>query len=256
MISRRVAVLLGGRSSERDVSLASGQSVIRGLRKAGHEPVPIEIDAAGQWQLSGVSALPQLVGTAAAPGPSGTSEPAPAGGPQAPPLPGGHDPLDGIDVVFPVLHGPFGEDGTIQGLLELLEIPYVGSGVAASAIAMDKALFKSVVGARGLPVAGSVTVAQPGRDTIENPFGVPVVVKPARLGSSVGISVVRAAEHFMGAVELAFAHDDKIIVEEFVDGTEVECSVLGNDEPVASAVGEIVVVGRDWYDYEPLLPMA
>ena len=129
MISRRVAVLLGGRSSERDVSLASGQSVIRGLRKAGHEPVPIEIDAAGQWQLSGVSALPQLVGTAAAPGPSGTSEPAPAGGPQAPPLPGGHDPLDGIDVVFPVLHGPFGEDGTIQGLLELLEIPYVGSGV-------------------------------------------------------------------------------------------------------------------------------
>ena len=239
MTSRRVAVVMGGRSSEHDVSVASGRSVIQGLRDAGHEPLPLEIDAAGQWHLSAVSARAELVGTAAVPAEAG-----------APPLPAGRDPFEGVDVVFPVLHGPFGEDGTIQGLLELFEIPYVGSGVTASAVAMDKALFKSVVGASGLPVTQSVAFAAHQRDQVQNPFGVPSVVKPARLGSSVGISVVRAPEQFAEAVELAFGHDDKILIEEFVDGAEVECSVLGNDDPVASTVGEIVVVGRDWYDYE------
>lgn len=248
MSSRRVAVLLGGRSSERNVSLASGQSVISGLCNAGHEPVPVEIDASGQWQLSSVTAPSELVGAATATPHDGT--PVSASGWQAPPLPLGRHPLEGIDVVFPVLHGPFGEDGTIQGLLELLEIPYVGSGVAASAIAMDKALFKAVADAQGLPIARSATFVAGRGEEVENPFSLPVVVKPARLGSSVGISVARTAEDFMGAVKLALAHDDKIIVEEFIDGTEVECSVLGNDEPAASAVGEIVVVGRDWYSYE------
>jgi D-alanine-D-alanine ligase len=157
-------------------------------------------------------------------------------------------PFGAVDVVFPALHGPFGEDGTVQGLLELAGVPYVGPGVAASAVSMDKDLFKAVMRANGIPVTQSVTVRQ-GRGQRENPFGYPVVVKPARLGSSVGISVVREPAQLEAAVELAFEHDEKVLVEEYVSGVEVECSVLGNDEPLASVVGEIVPLAGDWYDY-------
>jgi D-alanine-D-alanine ligase len=145
-----------------------------------------------------------------------------------------------------VLHGPFGEDGTVQGLLELAGVPYVGAGVAASALCMDKDLFKAVLRDRGIPVARNVTL----RDGDEplHPFTYPVFVKPARLGSSVGISKVHDEGELAGAVALARRHDDKVLVEEFVEGVEVECGVLGNRDPVASVVGEIEA-HAEWYDY-------
>ncbi len=149
-------------------------------------------------------------------------------------------------MVLPVLHGPFGEDGTVQGLLELAGVPYVGAGVAASALCMDKDLFKAVLRDRGIPVARNVTLRD--GDPPAHPFPYPVFVKPARLGSSVGISKVSDERELASAVELARRHDDKVLVEEGVDGVEVECGVLGNRDPVASVVGEIVA-NADWYDY-------
>ena len=154
--------------------------------------------------------------------------------------------LGAVDVVLPILHGPFGEDGTVQGLLELAGVPYIGSGVTASALCMDKDLFKAVLRDRGIPVAPNITL-RPG-DPIENPFGYPVFVKPARLGSSVGISKARTPEELEAAVALARRHDDKVLVEEFQPGMEVEVGVLGNREPIASVVGEIVS-HADWYDF-------
>jgi D-alanine-D-alanine ligase len=148
--------------------------------------------------------------------------------------------------VFPVLHGPFGEDGTVQGLLELADVPYVGAGVTASSLCMDKDLMKAVLRDRNIPVTRNVVVRAGGR--AENPFGYPVFVKPARLGSSVGITKARSAEELAAGVELAFRHDEKVLIEEFVTGVEVECGVLGNKQPIASLPGEIVA-NADWYDY-------
>lgn len=224
---------MGGRSSEREVSLSSARSVVEGLDPGRYEVREIEIGADGAWQLPPAAARAEL-------GPSGGALPVPVAGDV--------EPLGETDVVFPVLHGPFGEDGTVQGLLELAGVAYVGAGVAASALCMDKDLFKSVLRDKGIPVARSLTVRS--GETAESPFGFPCVVKPARLGSSVGISVVRREEDFPAAVELAFAHDEKILVEEFLDGAEVECSVLGNADPIASLPGEIVPLTSDWYDYE------
>jgi D-alanine-D-alanine ligase len=157
--------------------------------------------------------------------------------------------LGGVDVVFPILHGPFGEDGTVQGLLELAGIPYVGAGVAASALAMDKDLFKKVLRDSGIPVARHHTIRL--GDAVENPLGYPVFVKPARLGSSVGISKVHDESELGPAVALARRHDEKVLVEEFVRGMEVECSVLGNrlPPPVASLPGRIDTLQHEWYDF-------
>ena len=152
-----------------------------------------------------------------------------------------------VDVVFPVLHGPFGEDGTVQGLLELAGVPYVGAGVAASALCMDKDLFKAVMRDNGIPVTRNVTLRD-GATLDESPFGFPVFVKPARLGSSVGITKAHDEAELREAVELAFRHDEKVLVEEFVSGIEVECGVLGNRDPIASLPGEIVA-NAEWYDY-------
>jgi D-alanine-D-alanine ligase len=146
-----------------------------------------------------------------------------------------------------MLHGPFGEDGTVQGLLELAGVPYVGAGVAASALCMDKDLFKCVLRDRGIPVTRNITL-RPG-DEARNPFGFPVFVKPARLGSSVGISKAHDDDELAAAVAVAFEHDEKVLVEEFVDGVEVEVGVLGNSSPRASLPGEIVVTNNEWYDY-------
>jgi D-alanine-D-alanine ligase len=224
---------MGGRSSEREVSLRSGRSVVEALAPERYDVREIEIGADGRWQLPPAPAQPELAA-------AGDSLPVPVAG--------AVEPLGEVDVVFPVLHGPFGEDGTVQGLLELAGVAYVGAGVTASALAMDKDLFKSVMRDKGIPVAESLTL-RPG-DPVENPFGFPCVVKPARLGSSVGISMVRDEEGLAAAVELAFAHDEKVLVEEFLTGVEVECSVLGNADPIASVPGEIVPLASDWYDYE------
>ena len=227
----RVAVLLGGRSSEHDVSLESARSVLEALDPERYDAVTVAIGRDGRWEL-------------------GTGENGSVA--ETLPVPTNRVPakLGEVDVVFPVLHGPFGEDGTVQGLLELAGVPYVGAGVLGSALAMDKDVFKAVMRDRGVPVTRNITIRQGGEP--QNPFGFPVFVKPARLGSSVGITKASSEQELAAAVELAFEHDEKVLVEEFVDGVEVECGVLGNEKPFASLPGEIVshgFSGADWYDY-------
>jgi D-alanine-D-alanine ligase len=214
----RVAVLGGGRSSEHEVSLASADSVRAGLLEGGHEPIDVRIDPEGRWTLDGERILLE-----------------PSGG------------LLGADAVFPVLHGPFGEDGTVQGLLDLLDVPYVGAGVLASSLSMDKALFKDLMAAHGIPQVDYAVVRDGERPQLD--FPLPAFVKPARLGSSVGISKATGSQELAASLELAFEHDPIVVVERMAEGLEVECSVLGNAEPEASTPGEIVIK-RDWYDYE------
>jgi D-alanine-D-alanine ligase len=226
---------MGGRSSEHEVSLESARSVLDGLDPGRYETVTVEIGRDGRWALgSGSHAELERDGRSAM---------------ETLPVPTSRVPetLAGVDVVFPVLHGPFGEDGTVQGLLELADVPYVGAGVTASALCMDKDLFKSVLRDKGIPVTRSVTLLR-SQESVENQFGFPVFIKPARLGSSVGITKARSEDELRAGIELAFQHDEKILVEEFVSGVEVECSVLGNDQPIASIPGEIVA-NADWYDY-------
>jgi D-alanine-D-alanine ligase len=229
---------MGGRSSEHEISLASARSVLDALDPERYEVAVVAIDREGRWELGSGQERPAL-----APGHPVESLPVLADG-------GVPATLAEVDVVVPILHGPFGEDGTVQGLLELAGVPYAGAGVAASALCMDKDLFKAVLRDRGISVARNVTLRL--WDEIRNPFGYPAFVKPARLGSSVGISKVRSDEELATAVELARRHDEKVLVEEFVEGTEVECGVLGNlggaSPPIASVVGEIVP-HADWYDY-------
>jgi len=231
----RVAVLAGGRSSEHEISLASARSVLAALDPSRYDVVEIAIGREGRWQLGRPSSS-LLQGNVVESLPVLAESASPA---QA---------LGSVDVVLPILHGPFGEDGTVQGLLELAGVPYVGAGVAASALCMDKDLFKAVLRDRGIPVARNATLRL--GDDVANPFGYPVFVKPARLGSSVGISKAHDEAELEAAVALARRHDEKVLVEEFVAGAEVECGVLGNlrPPPVASVVGEIVP-HAEWYDY-------
>jgi D-alanine-D-alanine ligase len=236
----RVALLAGGRSSEHEISLASGRAVLEALDPEHYDVVGIAIGRDGRWQLEQGSSGHVLVpGTGT--GPAGTL-PVPASS-------GTLEALGAVDVVLPILHGPFGEDGTVQGLLELADVPYVGAGVAASALAMDKDLFKKVMRDSGIPVARHHAIRL--GDGVENPFGYPVFVKPARLGSSVGISKVHDESELGPAVELALRHDEKVLVEEFVAGMEVEVAVLGNrvPPPVASLPGRIDTRDHEWYDY-------
>ena len=233
----RVAVVAGGRSSEHEISLASARSVLEALDPERYETTTIAIGRDGRWALGQgeeQAALGESVTVTQSLPVLADSRPAEA--------------LGAVDVVLPVLHGPFGEDGTVQGLLELAGVPYVGAGVAASALCMDKDLFKAVLRDRGIPVARNETLRL--GDEIRNPFGYPVFVKPARLGSSVGISKAHDEAELETAVALARRHDEKVLVEEFVAGTEVECGVLGNvrPAPLASVVGEIVP-HAEWYDY-------
>jgi D-alanine-D-alanine ligase len=231
---RRVAILAGGRSSEHEISLASARSVREALDPRRYDASVIEIGRDGRWELEN--------------GDGRTGLPPPGGGETLPVLAGAAPAalLGTVDVVLPVLHGPFGEDGTVQGLLDLADLPYVGAGVAASALCMDKDLCKAVLRDRGIPVARSVTLRD--GDPAEHPFPYPVFVKPARLGSSVGITKAHDPAELEEAVALARRHDDKVLVEELLEGVEVECGVLGNRRPVASEVGEIVAHG-EWYDW-------
>jgi D-alanine-D-alanine ligase len=223
----RVAVLAGGRSSEHDISLASARSVLESLDPGSYDVVTVAIGRDGRWELgSGDGSIAETLPVPAANAPAT---------------------LGSVDVVLPILHGPFGEDGTVQGLLELAGVAYVGAGVAASALCMDKDLFKKVLRDSGIPVARHVAL-RPG-DAIDNPFGYPCFVKPARLGSSVGISKVHDEGELEPAVALAFRHDEKVLIEEFLDGIEVEVGVLGNRDPIASLPGQIVPLGHEWYDF-------
>ncbi|HOL73576.1 MAG TPA: D-alanine--D-alanine ligase family protein [Bryobacteraceae bacterium] len=212
----RVAVLYGGRSGEHEVSLRSAESIIAAMDPGKYEIERLFITKEGKWEPRPI--LPE---------------------------PGANP---GIDVVFPVLHGTFGEDGTVQGLLELAGLPYVGPGVLASAVSMDKDVMKRLCREKGLPVV-EYAVLWRGKLDFENPFGYPVFVKPANLGSSVGISKATNAEELRKAIAAAAEYDRKIIVERGIAGREFECSVLGNEHPCASLPCEILP-SRDFYDYE------
>jgi D-alanine-D-alanine ligase len=217
----KVAVLGGGISSEHEVSLRSAASVAGGLREAGHETAEVTIDREGRWTSGGEAVTF-----------------APAGG------------LLGCDVAFPVLHGPGGEDGSVQGLLEVLDVPYAGSDVEASAICMDKLVFKDLLARHGIPQVEYCRAGEQDWKAIASGFGRPVWVKPARLGSSVGITPASGEDELERAVEQATRHDPRVIVEAPAPGKEVECSLLGNEDPTASPPGEIDTKGHDWYDYE------
>lgn len=242
---KRVVLLAGGRSSEREVSFASGEAVAKGLHEVGHDVVRVEIGRDGRWfqvVRFGPEELPTGEPIAVTPG----------------------EGLLGADVVFPVLHGPFGEDGVIQGTLETLEIPYVGSGVAASAVCLDKLLFKEVAGRAGIPQVPYVTIlaadwhGDEGRRArlLESAaaLGFPCFVKPARLGSSVGISRVIEQSQLASAIDDALRHDPRVIVEAGSSGDEIEISVLGNvllpdDHLEISQPGRLEFDG-DWYDFD------
>jgi D-alanine-D-alanine ligase len=276
----RVGIIYGGRSGEHEVSVASAASILKHLDRTRYEPVPIRVEKDGRWTIA--DKAPTAISAAE------VIEQARMQGARH--IRPGRDtllvahpseetlitidrrptrsdaPVDidhavvtglGLDVVFPVLHGPYGEDGTVQGLLELANVAYVGSGVLASAVGMDKVAMKVLFTARGLPVVSWRTFIR--RDWLRDPvavttdllsLGLPVFVKPANLGSSVGISKVKTDADLAAAIELALEFDRKVIVEAAVpDAREIECAVLGNDDPEASLAGEIVP-SREFYDYE------
>jgi D-alanine-D-alanine ligase len=256
----RVAVIYGGRSSEHGVSVVSAGSVLAALDPEKYDVLPVGITPSGQWMLTDASPESlQITGRTLPEVEKGTAVVLPA------------DPtsqsfvtvepgtavqiLETVDVVFPVLHGRFGEDGTIQGMLEMAGIPYVGAGVLASAVGMDKEFTKILLRAAGLEV-GQFAVLRRGRQysSVElRHLGLPVFVKPARAGSSVGITKVTDWAELVDAVELAFVHDSKVLVEAAMVGREIECGVIENEHglPEASVPAEIrLLPGHDWYDFE------
>jgi len=256
----RVGVIFGGRSGEHEVSLASAESVMAALDKNKYEIIPIGITKEGRWIATGDPLKALKAGT-----PEDDAFVALLGDPSQKALirlePGEGNTMKAIrlqelDVVFPVLHGPYGEDGTVQGLLELADIPYVGAGVLGSAVGMDKPTMKAVFRAHGLPVVNHLVIkrrdweSNPEEvlDRVESVLGYPCFVKPANLGSSVGISKARDRSQLVRALDLAARYDRKLLVEEAINAREIECSVLGNDDPIASVPGE-VVPHREFYDY-------
>ncbi len=236
----KVGVIFGGRSGEHEVSLVSAQGVMNAMNREKYEIVPIGITKEGRWITSGdpMQALQS----------------------------GDWDSdceiwnlgfeMGDLDVVFPVLHGPYGEDGTVQGLLELADVPYVGAGVLSSALGMDKALMKTVFRAHGLPVVEYLVIKrkeweqdrQGVMQRIEDALDYPCFIKPANLGSSVGISKVHQRSELAPALDLAARYDRKMLAEQGVNAREIEVSVLGNDEPIVSVPGEIIPC-REFYDY-------
>ena len=237
-----VGIIFGGKSAEHEVSLQSAKNVVLALDKEKYNPILIGIDKAGKWLLSGQSQLlienhsPELSG------PSSTAV-----------LPSSEIfESNKIDVAFPILHGTFGEDGTVQGLLKLAGVPFVGASVLGSAVGMDKDVMKRLLRDAGVPIANFLIFNKPQDAVFEviiNELGLPFFVKPANLGSSVGVFKVHNKEEFDEAIKGAFEYDTKIIVEENIVGREVECSVLGNENPMASTVGE-VIPSHEFYSYE------
>jgi len=259
----RVGVIFGGKSGEHEISLISAQSVMNALDKDKYEIIPIGIDKQGRWLTSGdpMRLLSQGESATYEQTQQATGNAQPAGQPAAARrelIPGtGKAGFPQVDVVFPVLHGPYGEDGTVQGLLELADIPYVGCGVLSSALGMDKSLTKELLKAKGLPVVPYRMIkrkrweAEPEAvmDELEAALGYPCFVKPANLGSSVGVSKARSREELAQALEEAARYDRKLLVEWAVPAArEIEVSVLGNDDPIASVPGEIIP-SREFYDY-------
>jgi D-alanine-D-alanine ligase len=253
----RVGILFGGRSAEHEVSLQSAKNIVDAIDTNKYEVVPIGIDKKGQWHLSEEnpfllprteSGLPELSeegeNLALVPGKQDQQVVALSG----------HQWLGPLDVIFPVLHGPFGEDGTVQGLLKLANVAFVGAGVLGSAVGMDKDVMKRLLRDADIPIARFIVAGRYSSkgisfDDAREELGLPFFVKPANLGSSVGIYKVKNSEGFECAVRDAFNYDNKILIEECINGREIECSVLGNDNPIASVPGEILP-RHEFYSYE------
>ncbi|HEU5247731.1 MAG TPA: D-alanine--D-alanine ligase [Candidatus Udaeobacter sp.] len=253
----RVGILFGGRSAEHEVSLQSAKNILDAIDTNKYEVVLIGIDKKGQWHLNEESrfllpatefGLPKLTekgeNLALVPGKQNNQVVALSGERR----------LGSLDVIFPVLHGPFGEDGTVQGLLKLANIAFVGAGVLGSAVGMDKDVMKRLLRDAGIPVARFIAAnryspREIGFDYAREQLGLPLFIKPANLGSSVGIHKVKDRAEFERAVHDAFNYDNKILIEECISGREIECSVLGNDNPIASALGEILP-RHEFYSYE------
>ena len=249
----RIAVLFGGRSAEHEVSLLSAANVMHALDPARYDAVPIYISREGRWLLSSFE---------------GGALAEPSGGTEACLIPGGHGrmmaiPADGapyemakIDILFPVLHGLHGEDGSVQGLAQVARVPLAGCGILGSAVALDKEVAKQLLRAAGLPVARSMTIhegAAPALGDLEEQLGLPVFIKPSRQGSSVGVRKVHASQEFDAALAEAFRHDSKLIAEEFIEGREIECSVLEDTTGglFVSRPGEIVPAeSHGFYSYD------
>jgi D-alanine-D-alanine ligase len=249
----RVGVIFGGKSGEHEVSIASAASVFKHIDRSKYEPIPILIEKSGRWVLAGSE--PSSMSAADVHASARTAAADGAGRPIEPTtmLANGE-----VDVVFPVLHGPYGEDGTVQGLFELANVPYVGAGVLGSAAGMDKAAMKALFLAHRLPVGPYIVAmrrewerdANGITDRVSRELRYPVFVKPANLGSSVGISKAKSDHQFREAMRVALEFDRKIVIEAAVpNAREIECAVLGNDEPQASIPGEISST-REFYDYE------
>ena len=275
MKKQRIGVIYGGRSSEHEISIASAAAVIANLDPSRYDVIAVRIDRDGRWTLPDRPPTSASAGEVIAHARKDGGRVGRAGREAVlVPHPGdevlltldrgnGHDEaaqINGLslDVVFPVLHGPYGEDGTVQGLLELADVPYVGAGVLASAASMDKAVMRTLFAARGLPVIDwEVVIDHQWRadraaivSRVASRLGYPTFVKPANLGSSVGISKVKRPEDLEAAVEVALAFDRKVLIERAVlEPREIECSVLGNDQPEASLPGE-VMPSREFYDYD------
>ncbi|MHB8406405.1 MAG: D-alanine--D-alanine ligase [Gammaproteobacteria bacterium] len=251
----RVGILFGGRSAEHEISLLSAKNVIDALDRNKYEPVLIGIDKHGRWLMNKPSEFllnstnPKLIALNKANSESVALVPQSQG--RLTSLTSGH--MDkSVDVVFPILHGPFGEDGTIQGLLKLANVPFVGAGVLGSAVGMDKDVMKRLLREAGIPVPKFLVFGhnqRPDFDGVSRALGLPVFVKPANLGSSVGISKAKDAAGLQKAAADAFRYDTKILIEEAVQGREIECAVLGNDAPIASVPGEIIP-NHEFYDYD------
>ena len=253
----RVGVLFGGRSAEHEVSLQSAKNIVDAIDTNKYEVVLIGIDKNGGWHLDEGSRF--LLGTTESELPE-----LPASNENLALIPGkqeeqlvqlsGQQSPGALDVVFPILHGPFGEDGTVQGLLKLANIPFVGAGVLGSAVGMDKDVMKRLLRDAGIPIAKFITLQKyPANEVAfedaRDQLGLPLFIKPANLGSSVGIHKVRDREEFDRAVRDAFNYDNKVLIEECIVGREIECAVLGNDQPVASVLGEILP-SHEFYSYE------
>ncbi|MDE3089978.1 MAG: D-alanine--D-alanine ligase [Chloroflexota bacterium] len=258
----RVGLIFGGKSSEHEVSLASAQSVASAIDKEKYDVVLIGIAKDGRW-VAGGDALKQLAAASPSPLLTAGADEQNKGATESvttrelvPGAPANASPLSAIDVAFPLVHGSFGEDGTVQGLLELADIPYVGAGVAASAVGMDKALMKAIFRASNLPVVDWMVILRREWESkpeetirgIESVFGYPCFIKPANLGSSVGVTKAHNWDELAQALATAARFDRKLLAERAVDAREIECSVLGNDEPIAAIPGE-VVPKREFYDY-------
>ena len=250
----KIGVLFGGKSAEHEVSLQSARNVIETLDKKKYEIIPIGIDKKGRWLLNNTSnyllnsdnpeliklnkSQKEVVLCAESQGVITTVNDKKSPGK--------------IDVIFPILHGPFGEDGSIQGLLKVAGIPFVGAGVLGSAVGMDKDIMKKLLKEAKIPIGKFITLKSDDKidfNKLRKFLGLPFFIKPANMGSSVGVSKVKNINEFKKAIQEAFEYDTKIIIEEFIKGREIECSVLGNNNPIASVPGE-VIPNHDFYSYE------